>query len=133
MPLYEGEVPEALNANLGTLYNMHPYTPDSWNDVDEYVKRLRFVREATIVSERFFVRKYGTNYVGARAAFVIAKDTVDEELNNALTAIAHRDSGGCENNTCNENCYIGLSDKRSRFFCALKLISIYFARESPED
>lgn len=133
MPLYEGEVPEALNANLGTLYNMHPCTPNSWNDVNEYVERLRFVREATAVSERFLIRKYGTDYVGARAAFIIARDTVDEELNNAAAAIAHRDNGGCEGTTCNINCYVGLSDKRNRFYCALKLVANYFARESPED
>lgn len=133
MPLYEGEVPKALDSNLGTLYNMHPCTPDSWNEVNDYVERLRFVREATAMSERFFIRKYGTEYVGARAAFIIARDTVDEELNSALGAIAHRNGGGCENGTCNINCYSGLSSNKNRFHCALKLVSSYFARESPEN
>ena len=132
MPLYEGEIPKALDDNLGTLYNLHPCTPESWNSVNEYVERLRFVREATVVSERFFVRKYGTDYIGARAAFIIARDTIDEELEGALAAIAHRDGGGCGDNTCDLNCYNGLSDKRRRFHCALQLVSSYFARETPE-
>ena len=132
MALYTGEIPKALDVNLGTLNNLHPRTPISWDDVPDYLNDLRFVIEATAMSERYFTRKYGLRYAGARAAFFIAKETAEEELNRALRVVAHRENGGCLNTDCTANCFEGLQDRKNRFFLALQLVVSHYAFESSE-
>ena len=132
MALYVGEIPRALDVNLGTLNNLHPRTPNSWDEVPKYISDLRFVIEATVISERYFTRKYGLNYTGARAAFSVARQTAEEELERALNAVAHKENGGCTNNVCTMRCFEGLNDRKNRFFLALQLVVSHYAFESSE-
>lgn len=132
MPIFKGEVPKALDNNLGILDNFHPITANGWIEVPRYIERLKMTRQACIETELAFNNHFGEGYVGARAALVIARQTTEEEINLAMAAVTHMQSGGCAGQGCQEECYKGLNSQKLRFHCALELCARYFAEESPE-
>ena len=132
MPLYTGEVPKALDNNLGILDRFHPDTANGWIEVPNYIQRLRFTRRACIATEIAISSKYGESYIGARAALVIARQIVEEEIGEALRAISHRQDGGCAEQECSEACYNGLNAQKLRFHFALVICARQFAEEAPE-
>ena len=126
----EADAPRALIDNFKILSNLHPATPWGWDEVTQYIDQLKLVDQMLGITQQAVIRQYGLTYVGARAALMLAKDIIVNEILEAQACITHRNNGGCAGLVCTTECYVGLHTKRFHFSQALLLCLNFFDMES---